>query len=166
MELISAERRSELLYSEPAQEIRKLEFQDFYEVDRALFEQWRSGDSAGAIRTIEGFLESRTKRAANGFGYRRVRIISEPLSEYQRMAVEISRSDPGLRWLPRSQVSTLPMPGNDCLIRNDMVIFNVLDGNANRGEIQLFTDPESIKFCNDAFDLAWSLGTPNGEYAP
>lgn len=82
------------------------------------------------------------------------------------MAVEIGHADPDLRWLPRSKVSAVALPGNDCLIRDDLVIFNVLDGDKNRVEIQLSTDANVIRFYNDAFDLAWSLGTPNGEYRP
>lgn len=132
MELISAEQRTELLYGEPVQEVRKLELHDFYESDRSLFEAWRSGDHSTVNRTMEANLESRAARATDGFGYRRVRVISEPLSAYQRMAVEIGHADPDLRWLPRSKVSAVALPGNDCLIRDDLVIFNVLDGDKNR----------------------------------
>ncbi|MGL5808836.1 MAG: DUF6879 family protein [Nocardioides sp.] len=166
MELISAERRAELLFGEPAQEIRKLELRDHYEVDRALLDAWRSGDKATVTKTMDGHREDSRRREANGFGYRRVRIISEPLSDYQRMAIEIANPDEQLRWLPRSKISAVGLPGNDCLIRNDLVIFILMGGSNEQAGTQLSTDPVVIKFCNDAFDQAWALGAPNGEYKP
>ncbi|MEV4095270.1 DUF6879 family protein [Streptosporangium saharense] len=166
MELISASRRIELVFGEPAQEVRKLELRDFYEVDRPLFEAWRSGDRETVEKTMKGHLASRAERAERGFSFRRVRIVSEPLSEYQRMAVEIAHAEELLRWLPRSRVSAVPLPGNDCLIRDDLVVFNLIGGDNQQTEIQLSTDPGVVRFCNDAFEKAWSLGIPNGEYKP
>ncbi|MGY0541398.1 DUF6879 family protein [Nocardioides sp. YJ-D4] len=164
MELISAERRAELLFGQPAQEIRKLEIHDHYGVDQALFDAWRSGDHETVTKTMAAHRNDSRQREANGFAYRRVRIVSEPLSEYQRMAIEIANPDEQLRWLPRSKVSALPLPGNDCLIRNDLVLFILLDGANQQAGTQLSTDPAVIEFCNDAFEKAWSLGTPNGDY--
>ncbi|MEV6864424.1 DUF6879 family protein [Streptosporangium subroseum] len=166
MELISASRRIELLFGEPAQEVRKLELRDFYEVDRPLFEAWRSGERKTVEETMTGHLDSRTKRAARGFLFRRVRVVSEPLSEYQRMAVEIAHPEELLRWLPRPKVSAVPLPGNDCLIRDDLVVFNLIGGDNQQTDIQLSTDPDVVRFCNETFEQAWSLGIPNGEYKP
>ncbi|RBQ17546.1 hypothetical protein DP939_24605 [Spongiactinospora rosea] len=166
MELISASRRIEVLFGEPAQEIRKLELWDFYEVDRQLFDAWRSGDRKTVEETMKGHLKARAGRLARGFPFRRVRVVSEPLSEYQRMAVEIAHPEELLRWLPRSKVSATPLPGNDCLIRDDLVVFNLIGGDGRQAEIQLSTDQDVVRFCNEAFSRAWSLGIPNGEYNP
>ncbi|GAA2640648.1 hypothetical protein SMC26_44655 [Actinomadura fulvescens] len=166
MELISAARRLELLFGEPAQEVRKLELRDFYEVDRSLFESWRSGDRETVDKTMKRHRDSRAERVARGFPFRRVRVISEPLSEYQRMAVQIADPQERLRWLPRAKVSAVPMPGNDCLIRDDLVVFNLVGGDNQQTEIQLSTDADVVRFCNDAFEQAWSLAIPNGEYKP
>ncbi|MFJ9773859.1 DUF6879 family protein [Kitasatospora sp. NPDC101157] len=166
MELISAPRRIELLFGEPAQEVRKLELRDFYEVDRPLFEAWRSGDRGTVEETMRGHRAFLTGKAAAGFPYRRVRVVSEPLSDYQRMAVELADPAERLRWLPRPLVSALPLPGNDCLIRDDLVVFNLIGGDNQQTDIQLSTDPDVVRFCNEAFEQAWSLGVPNGEYKP
>ncbi|GAA2457293.1 hypothetical protein GCM10010433_69090 [Streptomyces pulveraceus] len=166
MELISASRRIELLFGDPAQEIRKLELRDFYEVDRSLFEAWRSGDRETVEATMRGHREFLTKKAASGFPYRRVRVVSEPLSEYQRMAVELADPAERLRWLPRPLASVLPLPGNDCLIRDDLVMFNLIGGDNQQTDIQFSSDPHVVGFCNEAFERAWSLGVPNGEYKP
>ncbi|WP_097238391.1 MULTISPECIES: DUF6879 family protein [unclassified Streptomyces] len=166
MELISASRRLELLFGEPAQEVRKLELRDFYEVDRPLFEAWRAGDRETVEETMGGHRGFMAGKAAPGFPYRRVRVVSEPLSEYQRMAIELADPEELLRWLPRSLVSAVPLPGNDCLIRDDLVIFNLVGGDNQQTEIQLSTDPDVVGFCNDAFERAWSLGVPNDSYKP
>jgi len=166
MELISTDRLSEVLFTEPAQEIRKLELRDHYEIDRELFDAWKSGDEETVATTMAGSREDSRKREARGFEYRRVRVISEPLSEYQRMAIEIANPAERLRWLPRPRASTLALPVNDCLIRNDLVIFILLDGENQQAGCQLSTDPAVIRFCNEAFDHAWDHAIPNGEYQP
>lgn len=166
MELISTERIAELLFSDPAQEIRKLELRDHYEIDRDLFDAWMSGDNETVATTMAGHREGSRKREAQGFGYRRVRVISEPLSPYQRMAIEIANPVEQLRWLPRPRVSAVALPGNDCLIRDDLVIFILIGGEYQQAGNQLSTDTGVVKFCNDAFEQAWDLGIPNGEYQP
>jgi hypothetical protein len=166
MELISTDRLSEVLFTEPAQEIRKLELRDHYEIDRELFDAWKSGDEETVATTVTGTREDSRKREARGFGYRRVRVVSEPLSEYQRMAIEIANPSEQLRWLPRPQASALALPVNDCLIRNDLVIFILLDGENQQAGCQLSTDPGVIRFCNEAFERAWDRAIPNGDYQP
>ncbi|MFE6668403.1 DUF6879 family protein [Streptomyces sp. NPDC057697] len=166
MELISASRRIELLFGDPAQEIRKLELRDFYEVDRSLFDAWRSGDREMVEEAMLGHREFLTRKADSGFPYRRVRVVAEPLSECQWMAVEPADPAERLRWLPRPLASVLPLPGNDCLIRDDLVVFNPIEGDNQQTDIQLPTDPHVVGFCNEAFERAWSLGVPNGEYKP
>ncbi|MFD7070378.1 DUF6879 family protein [Streptomyces sp. NPDC059913] len=164
--MISASRRIELLFGEPAQEVRKLELRDFYEVDRQLFEAWRAKDHEAVEEMMRRHRAFLAEKAASGFPYRRVRVVSEPLSEYQRMAVELADPTERLRWLPRPLVSALALPGNDCLIRDDLVVFNLVGGDNQQTDIQLSTDPAVVSFCNDAFERAWSLGFPNGEFGP
>ncbi|GAA0914903.1 hypothetical protein GCM10009560_08740 [Nonomuraea longicatena] len=154
------------MFGNPAQEVRKLELRDHYDVDRALLDAWRSGMHKDIEEAMSSHREFLAEKEALGFPYRRVRIISEPLSEYQRMAIEIASPEERLRWLPRSRVSAEPLPGNDCLIRDDLVIFNLIGGDNQSGAIQLTTDPEAVRFCVDAFERAWSLGIPNGRYKP
>lgn len=165
MESISSERVGELVFGQPG-EVRKLEFRDHYEIDRKLFDAWRANDRE--------FLERR--RVANeadigglpekGINYRRVRIVSEPLSEYQTMAVEIANPREQLRWLPRPKAAAIVLPVNDSLIRDDLVVFNLHDGNNESVGALLSTDPAVVKLCAEAFEQAWSLGIPNGTYKP
>ncbi|MBO0849668.1 MAG: hypothetical protein J2P20_09410, partial [Pseudonocardia sp.] len=70
---------------------------------------------------------------ARGQVFRWVRVISEPLSEYQRMAVAFSGvavdvgEDP--RWLPRRLVSAVALPGNDAFVLDgETAMFNLIGG--------------------------------------
>lgn len=168
MELISAEQRTALIWA--GRPFLKLELRDRYAVDDELFEAWRRGDQETVDQKVEAWRERVASEVAAGRRIRRVRVVSEPLSAYQRMAVDISGSavevGEELRWLPRRLVSSLPLPGNDCFVLDDFVVFNVLGGNDERAEIQLHRQPDTVKFCREAFEAAWDLATPHREYKP
>jgi hypothetical protein len=163
MELISAERREQAIFEQPGL-IRKLELRDHYEIDRELFEAWRAGDREFLERTRVANQADMRSLNADGFEYRRVRVVSEPLSEYQRMAVEIANPEEKLRWLPRATASSIALPANDCLIRDDVVVFNLIGGDNQSVGMQLSVDPAIVRLCLDAFEQAWDLATPNGTY--
>ena len=168
MELISPERRAELLWA--GSPFLKLELRDRYAIDDDLLRAWRNGDEAALTEYFAPWVDRIVSEVAAGRRVRRVRIVSEPLSEYQQTLLDVSGwgVDAGeeLRWLPRRLVSGLPLPGNDCFVLDDSVIFNVLGGNDERTEIQLHHDPDTVKFCRDAFEAAWDLATPHREYTP
>lgn len=165
MESISAERRGELVFGQPG-EVRKLELRDHYEIDRKLIDAWRADDREFLERRRVANQDDIEGLKAKGINYRRVRVVSEPLSEYQRMAVEIANPTEQLRWLPRPEAASIALPVNDCLIRDDLVVFNLLGGNNESVGMQLSTDPDVVKLCVETFEQAWSIGRPNGTYAP
>jgi hypothetical protein len=43
-------------------------------------------------------------------------------------------------------------------------MFNILDGDDRRVDIQFTTDPGIVKFCRDAFERAWAMAIPHAEY--
>jgi hypothetical protein len=169
MESISRERLKAL--HDTAREICKLELRDHYGIDGELFSSWQAGD-LGAVdasyrRWRDRFM---TEFVEPGRSYRRVRVVTEPLSEYQQMAVAYSgitvEVGEGLRWLPRRLVSAVALPGNDCMIlEGQAVVFIVMDADAgNLVEAQYSAEPDVVKFCVDAFEGAWTLATPHAEY--
>lgn len=169
MELISVARRSELIGK--ARSLLKLELRDNYEVDRELFAAWQAGDADAVARAARASRDRVAERVAGGMSMRRVKVVSEPLSEYQRFALDYSAHavDAGedIRWLPRRLASTILLPGNDFFVLDDeIVIFNVLDGANGRAEQQLYQDANVAKLCRDSFNAAWELSIPHREYQP
>lgn len=169
MESISAEQLGKLLWTGTSS-ILKLELRDRYAFDDDLFDAWRRGDQAAIDGFLGGWRDRMASEAAAGRRIRRVRVVSEPLSEYQRMLVDTSGPsvDAGeeLRWLPRRLVSALPLPGNDCFMLDDCVMFNVIGGNDEPVDIQLSREPDVMKFCRDSFESAWEIATPHREFEP
>ncbi|MBA9003069.1 DUF6879 family protein [Thermomonospora cellulosilytica] len=169
MELISVAQRGELIGN--ARSVLKLELRDDYAVDRELFAAWRAGDFEAVARSAQASRDKVAARVAAGMSLRRVKVVSEPLSEYQRFAFDYSEHavDAGedIRWVPRRLVSTVLLPGNDFFVLDDeMVIFNVLDGANDRAEQQLYRDAEVVKLCRDSFEAAWAVSIPHREYHP
>lgn len=168
MESISREQRSAILWA--GRPFLKLEFRDRYAIDDELFAAWRRGDKEAVTEYFAPWLNQVRTEVAAGRRLRRVRVVSEPLSEYQRTLFDISHFgvDAGeeLRWLPRRLVSGLPLPGNDTFVMDDLVMFNVHGGNDEQVEIQLDRDPDLVEFCRNAFESAWDLATPHHEYKP
>ncbi|GAA3122928.1 DUF6879 family protein [Streptosporangium carneum] len=169
MELISVKQRSELL--KDVRETLKLEHRDFYAVDADDLALFVAGDLDAVAASYQVWADSVAEMEQAGEHLRRVRVISEPLSDYQRMAVQFSGPavDAGedLRWLPRRLTSTLPLPGNDFFVLDGhTALFNVMDGNGDRAEIQLYTEPEVVKLCLEAFEAAWAVAIPHREYKP
>ena len=169
MELISAELRRELIFS--ARDLLKIELRDDYGMDAALLEAWRAGDRETVRRSAQEYAAEVASNVATGWSFRRVRVVSEPLSDYQQMALATCGPsvDAGeqLRWLPRRLASAVPLPGNDCfIVDGEVAIFNVLGGDNRLAEIQLSRDGDIVKFCRDAFEAVWLLATTHHEYEP
>lgn len=166
MELISVERRNQLIFR--ARTRLKLELRDHYEVDEATLSAWRRGD-AEAVRNGMAFTGRVAAETAAGVTVRRIKVLSEPPSEYMRFALDTADAvvDAGedIRWLPRRLTSALLLPGNDFFVLDDeLVTFNVLDGEDGRAEQQLWTDPDVVQACRVAFETAWRLAIPHREY--
>jgi len=169
MELISAQQRNELVLK--ARERRKLELRDHYAVDDAVLAAWRRGDNAAVSESIRPVVDRIAAQVADGVGIRRVKVLSEPPSEYMRHALDVARHlvDAGedIRWLPRRYSSDLLLPGNDFFVLDsEVVIFNVLDGDDGRAEQQLWTEADVVERCRSAFESAWVRAVPHRDYHP
>ncbi|MFG1906346.1 DUF6879 family protein [Kribbella sp. NPDC048928] len=169
MESISVQRRRELITQTRDQ--LKLELRDNYQVDQEDLRAWRAGDHSALEASYGGWRDEVAEMTAAGRTLRRVRVVSEPLSEYQQMSVRFSgaavEAGEQLRWLPRRLTSALPLPGNDCFVLDrNIAMFNVLDGDNDRFEIQLCDDEHVVKFCLEAFEAAWTLAVPHVDFRP
>jgi hypothetical protein len=108
---------------------------------------------------------------AAGRSARRVKIVSEPLSDYQRWAYDvftpIVAAGEDVRWLARPLVSTICLPGNDFyLLDDERVVFLHYAGTGLNTGFTTTTDPDIVEMCATAFEKVWPLATLHSEYKP
>ncbi|WP_433700812.1 DUF6879 family protein [Nocardiopsis sp. CA-288880] len=151
-----------------------LEMRDHYAVaeEQADVERWRVGDWGPEqdAQSKAGWLDLMRATAARDVRLRRVRIVSEPVSEYIRFEHEGTPQNlaagEDIRWLPRTRTSGLALPGNDCWIFDSAkVLFNHFTGDGGWVGNQVSTDPDVAKLCAQAFESAWNSAVPHNEFA-
>lgn len=111
------------------------------------------------------------RHVSAGTSIRRARVVSEPLSEYQRWSHSIAQPmvDAGedIRWVSRSLVSSVAMPGNDFyLFDGHLAVFLIYAGSGLATDRLTSTDPADIELCQSAFEAVWKLSIPHSEYKP
>lgn len=168
MELISVQHRGELI--KKSRTSLKLELRDNYAIDATAMDAWRRGGAAEARKLVRPYAEQLAPKIAAGEKVlRRVKVISEPPSEYMRQALDVAgelvEAGEDIRWLPRRLTSTLFLPGNDFFVLDARtVIFNVLDGDDGRAEQQLYDEPGLVADCLEAFESAWRVAVPHRDF--
>jgi hypothetical protein len=103
--------------------------------------------------------------------FRRACIVSEPISDYQKWAWKDTHlfvaAGEDIRWVPRSRVSTVALPGNDFwLFDDEVVVFLIFAGSGLVVDRRRTTDRGAIELCRTSFEEVWKLSIPHGEYRP
>lgn len=132
--------------------------------------KWAAGEPDD-LAWLNDWCDTIRMHVAAGRTLRRARIVSEPLSDYQRWSHSIAHPmvDAGedIRWIPRRLVSSIAMPGNDYyLIDDELVIFLHYSGDGLSAGMTTSTDPHDIELCSTAFERLWALSIPHSEYKP
>jgi hypothetical protein len=160
------------LFPQVKREALHLEMRDSYGTEAEIphLAKWAAGqpDDLGWLKPWCTLVRDAT---AAGKAFRRVRIVSEPLSDYQRWAYSLTAvmADAGedIRWVPRARVSELMFPGNDFwLFDDELLVFLVFAGNGLVVDRPAMTDPRLIGRCRASFEAAWALSIPHREYTP
>ena len=175
MEPISAQKRRELLAGYRSEAVH-LEMRDIYatEVEKDRLPTGRAGaplDPEAEATWWRPWFELMHELKAAGKTLRRLRIISEPVSEYIRFewldAAQLVRAGEDVRWLPRRQTSTLLLPGNDFwMFDRETVAFTHFSGDGHVLDREVTTDPTIVATCAVAFEDAWKIAIPHAEYTP
>jgi hypothetical protein len=149
-----------------------LEMRDAYgtEVELPHLRKWLAGEPDDT-EWLQPWFDLVGAGTSAGKTFRRARIVSEPVSEYQRWVLKDTHlyveAGEDIRWVPRSRVSAVALPGNDFwLFDDELVIFLIFAGNGLVVDRQATTDRETINLCRSAFEAAWNLSIPNSEYQP
>jgi hypothetical protein len=149
-----------------------LEMRDSYgtAVELPHMAKWASGEPDD-LAWLRPWCDQVSANVAQGKRYRRVHVVSEPLSDYQRWSHSIMQPhiDAGtdMRWMPRRQVSSIAFPGNDFwLFDHRLVVFHHYAGNGANTDFTTSTNPHDIKLCTSAFEAVWELAVPHADYLP
>jgi hypothetical protein len=160
------------LLSDFEQKTIHLETRDAYgtEVELPHMAQWAAGEPDD-LGWLNDWCETLRGHLLAGRSVRRARIVSEPLSDYQRWSYSIAHPmvDAGedIRWVPRRLVSSIALPGNDFYLFDDrLVVFLHYAGNGLGIDKVASTDPADIHLCRSAFEAAWQLAIPHYDYKP
>ncbi len=132
--------------------------------------KWEAGEPDD-LEWLQGWCGTLREHMRAGKSVRRARIVSEPLSDYQRWSHGIARPmvDAGedIRWVPRRLVSSVALPGNDfCLFDDRLAVFLLYAGNGLATGMLSSADPDDVRLCRSAFEAAWKLSIPHVEYQP
>lgn len=109
---------------------------------------------------------------ARGVPVRRVRVVSEPLSDYVRFEYDITsghnaRAGEDVRWLPRRHATGLALPGNDFwLFDGKTLLVNHFSGTSDWTATEHVTEPATVAFCATAFEAVWAQAIPHTDYKP
>ncbi|MFE1539493.1 DUF6879 family protein [Streptomyces microflavus] len=151
-----------------------LEMRDVYAVDKEKgpFAEWRDGfryDPANRASWWRPWLDLVAETVGRGVVVRRVRIVSEPVSEYIRYEhsgtfTNIAAGEQ-VRWLPRRRASDIALPGNDFWLFDDRLVrWNHFAGDGSSQGPEHTTQPSAVKLCGEAFEAAWDRGVPHDQY--
>jgi hypothetical protein len=175
VEPISEQRRDKFLTTFQHEAVH-LEMRDIYatSIEKDRFATWRQGqplDPHTESAWWQPWFDLMTRNTKAGKTLRRLRIISEPVSDYIRFewldAAQLVRAGEDVRWLPRRRACTLLLPGNDFwMFDRHTVVFTHFSGDGHVLDHEITTDPALVTRCAEAFEEAWMIAIPHQDYTP
>jgi hypothetical protein len=175
LEPISAEKRDQFLTNFRREAVH-FEMRDVYatDIERDRFQTWLRGEPLDPDAEAEWWrpwFEMMKRHIEAGKTLRRLRIVSEPVTDYIRFewqdAAQLVRAGEDVRWLPRRHASKLLLPGNDFwMFDRETVAFTHFSGGGHVLDHEMTTDADVVEACAAAFEEAWRIAVPHHEYMP
>lgn len=175
VEPISEEARDHFLTTFEREALH-LEMRDIYatDIEKTRFQSWLRGqplDPDTEAQWWQPWFELMRRTTQAGKTLRRLRIVSEPVTDYIRFewldAAQLVAAGEDIRWLPRRCTSTLLLPGNDFwMFDRKTVAFTHFSGDGHVLGHQVTTDPQVVAGCVTAFEQAWQIAIPHHHYTP
>jgi hypothetical protein len=169
---VTDEEFAELLETGFDRQAVHLETRDAYgtAVELPYMARWAAGEPDD-LEWLQAWCATLRQHVKAGRSVRRARVVSEPLSEYQRWSHSIAspmvEAGEDIRWVPRRLVSSVALPGNDFYLFDDrLAVFLLYTGNGLSAGMLSSADPADLRLCRTAFEAVWKLSIPHREYAP
>ncbi len=160
------------LFTSFRREALHLEMRDAYgtAVELPHLRKWLDGEPDDT-EWLQSWFDTVRAGTKAGKVFRRARIVSEPVSEYQQWVLRDTHlyveAGEDIRWAPRRLVSNVALPGNDFwLFDRELAVFLIFAGNGLVMDYLSTTDQAAVDLCVSAFDAVWNLSIPNSEYQP
>lgn len=167
-----AEREFEALLTGFERSSLHLEMRDAYGTAAELphMAAWQAGETDD-LAWLDEWCATLRAHVAAGRVVRRARVVSEPLSTYQRWSHSIAypmvEAGEDIRWVPRARVSSIGLPGNDYyLLDEKLVVFLHYTGEGLNTAYVTSTHPDDVVLCRSAFEAVWALAVPHRDYQP
>ena len=150
-----------------------LETRDAYGTDIELphMAKWRRGEPDD-FAWLGWWLEMLRGHRAAGRSCRRLRVVSEPISDYQRWTLShaelFTEAGEDIRYVSRRLLTNVALPGSgDFYVFDDeLVLFLHYAGNGTNVSFETTGDSGTVRSCQQAFENAWNLSTPFRDYQP
>ncbi|MFE5584278.1 DUF6879 family protein [Kitasatospora sp. NPDC056531] len=153
-----------------------LEMRDSYMLDDPEFIAWQAGkrlDPANRESWWRSWLDVVVEATSRGVKMRRLRVVSEPVTDYIRYEYDVTfpnvEAGEDVRWLPRSRAGDLLLPGLDGWVMDEQIVILhhfTGDGQWVGPRMEVRTDPALAKQYLAAYEAAWERATPHAEYQP
>jgi hypothetical protein len=149
-----------------------LEMRDAYgtAIELPHMAKWARGEPDD-LEWLQGWCAMLREHVKAGKSVRRARVVSEPLSDYQRWSYSIAgpmvEAGEDIRWVPRKLLSSVALPGNDFyLFDGQLAVFLLYSGNGLSAGMLSSSDPADLRLCRSAFEAVWKLSILHSEYQP
>jgi hypothetical protein len=145
------------------------ECQGEYQVDTAKLDRWRRGEpfeETQASLRWHAFIRGLRDR---GIPFERVRMLTEPLTEYLEWMLGITyrnvEAGEDIRWVGEHRARELNMPGYDFyLIDDERVAIMRFDRDKVLSDLELVDDPDTVARHRAYRDAVWPLAIRHNDY--
>lgn len=149
----------------------KLEMRDSYMTSDPAYVAWQAGEPVDQVAArYADWTDLIRATVAQGVAVQRVRVVSEPVSDYIRYEHAVTAAvslDGGeeIRWLSRQAAAHLLLPASDVWVLDDSrALFLYFSGDGDLVGSELTEDAETVKGCASAFAAAWDRAVVHEGY--
>ncbi|MBB5079836.1 DUF6879 family protein [Nonomuraea endophytica] len=148
-----------------------LELRDVYRVESEdiPFEKWLNGEH-DSFEWLQDWLDHMRAVTGDGVSVERLRIVTEPHTDYVRWEMSFSHRNieagEQIRYLPRSEVVDMRFPPEDCwLFDDDTLVLSLFKPDGRSAGFAVEDDQSLIAQYQSVRDSTWSQGISHASYA-